>query len=323
MNVELPVILRMALEGRILEKYPVSALTAAAEAVSARYRREGNKGAGFQLASEVEALSYLAARMPATYAANVMALSEVNKRLPDFTPTSVLDLGAGPGTSSVAVCHQFESIESVHLVEPNYHLKKAGQDILESHLPSAVWNTGKVEDFKVTESYDVVMASYVFNEIDPNKLGQLITKYWDACSGVMVILEPGTPQGAGIIQVIRNWAIAKNINILAPCPHSNACPLAEVETRWCHFSVRTSRTKLHKILKGGDAGFEDEKFSYIILSRAPSVKPQYRIVGHPSGTKLREMQVCGPKGAETLQVSKSHPLHKLSKKLEWGDSFDL
>lgn len=323
MNVELPPTIRTVLESQILEKYPMSALTNAANDVSSRYRREGS-GHNFQIASEVEALSYLAARMPATYAANTMVMSAVAKLYPAFEPKSVLDVGAGPGTSTIAARQYFESIQTAQLVEPNYHLKKAGVDLLSTPLNNATWSATKVEDYKPTSAYDLVIASYVLNEIEPKKLGALIQKLWAACSGVLMILEPGTPQGAGIIQAVRDWAIAQNVNILAPCPQSGKCPLAAIETRWCHFSVRTSRSKLHKVLKGGDAGFEDEKFSYIVLSRVQTTPQKYRIIGHPSGTKLREVQVCVASGvAETLQVSKSHPLHKLSKKLEWGDGFDI
>lgn len=322
MNVELPPTIRTVLESQILEKYPLSALTQAAGEVSSRYRREG-QGHNFQITSEVEALSYLAARMPATFAANTMVMSAIAKLYPAFAPTSVLDIGAGPGTSTIAARQYFDSVETAQLVEPNYHLKKAGVDYLSAPLGNVTWTAGKLEEFKTQNAHDLVIVSYVLNEIEPKKLGSLVEKLWAACSGVLMILEPGTPQGAGVIQAVRDLAITQNINILAPCPHSGECPLAGIETRWCHFSVRTSRSKLHKVLKGGDAGFEDEKFSYIVLSREATTPQKYRIIGHPSGTKLREVQVCSPNGAETLQVSKSHPLHKLSKKLEWGDGFDL
>ena len=322
MNVDLPPLIRNAFEGQILEKYMLSALTEAATEVSIRYRREG-AGQKFQIISDIEAMSYVAARMPATYAANVMAMAKLSRGLPDFDPQSCLDIGAGPGTSTVAARQMFENLETIDLVEPNKFLRKIGQELLNEPLAGAAWHGENIESYQPSQNYDLVIASYVFNEIDQKKLGILIDKLWSSCSGAMVILEPGTPQGFGIILAIRRWAISRGINIAAPCPHMNECPLADAEDRWCHFSVRTSRSKLHKALKGGEAGFEDEKFSYIVLSRAESPRPTHRIIGHPSGTKLRELQVCGPRGAETIQVSKSHPLHKLSKKLEWGDGFDI
>jgi ribosomal protein RSM22 (predicted rRNA methylase) len=324
MSFELPQQIRPALEGRILEKYPLSALTKAAEDVSSRYRREEGAAKGFQIKSEVEALSYLAARVPATYAASARVLAEVNKQAPHFNPRTLLDIGAGPGTASMAAAQTFDSLETSHLIEPNRYLKEVGQSFLSPYLKGAQWTEASVEKSGFDkDTYDLVLASYVLNELSVPQVGNLVKKLWAACSGILVIIEPGTPQGAGIIQQVRDFAITNGISILAPCPHSNLCPLKDSPSRWCHFAVRTSRSKLHKTLKGGDAGFEDEKFSYIILSRFPSVPPSHRLIGYPSGTKLREMQVCSLKGAETLQVSKSHPLHKLSKKLDWGDGFDI
>ncbi len=327
MNYELPASIRLSVEGIALERVGVSALRDAAEAVSMRYRREdmgGSSGGGLQIKTEAEALAYLVARMPATYAANARVLAEVERLLPDFSPQSVLDIGAGPGTASVAVGQAYSSIKSINLVEPNRFLQSIGKDVLSPYLVGADWQTDRVESFVPKIQYDLVLASYVLNETPLDKVHKLVEKIWTSCCGVMIILEPGTPQGAGIIQKIRDFAVqADNTYLLAPCPHDGGCPLVNQETRWCHFSVRTSRTKLHKTLKSGDAGFEDEKFSYVILSRFPASRSAYRLMGHPSGSKLREMQVCGPQGTETLQVSKSHPLHKLSKKLDWGDGFDI
>lgn len=322
MNFELPPHIRPAMEGRILEKHPLNALIKAAEDVSSRYRRAEGQG-NFQIKSEVEALSYLASRVPATYAANARVMAEIRKHCAEFSPKSILDIGAGPATACVAACQYFETIETSMLLEPNVYLSKVGQEFFAPYLRGAEWQAKNIETVSFDKAFDIVIASYVLNEVAPNKIDGLIEKCWVACSGMMVIIEPGTPQGASIIQQVRKFAIANGIHILAPCPHSGECPLKDTSSRWCHFAVRTSRSKLHKTLKGGDAGFEDEKFSYIVLSRHPSTPPNYRLIGYPSGTKLRELQVCSPKGAETLQVSKSHPLHKQSKKLEWGDGFDI
>ncbi len=322
MNFELPNQIRPAIEGRILEKYPLNALIQAAEGLSSRYRREDGKGS-LQIKNEVEALSYLAARVPATYAANARVMAEIVKQCPEFTPETILDIGAGPGTASIAASQSFESINVSHLIEPNLFLSGAGQELLSPYMHGAEWKRGQVESVKLDKSYDIVIASYVLNEIEIGKINGLIQKLWEACTGMLVIIEPGTPQGAGIIQQARDFAVQNGVSILAPCPHIGICPLKDTQSRWCHFAVRTSRSKLHKALKGGDAGFEDEKFSYMVLSRVPTTPPTYRLIGYPSGTKIRELQVCSPKGVETLQVSKSHPLHKLSKKLEWGDGFDI
>ncbi|RRT82253.1 hypothetical protein B296_00013320 [Ensete ventricosum] len=46
-----------------------------------------------------ETVAYVASRMPAVYSACHRVLREVRRRLPDFSPSKVLDFGAGPGSA--------------------------------------------------------------------------------------------------------------------------------------------------------------------------------------------------------------------------------
>ena len=38
---------------------------------------------------------------------------------------------------------------------------------------------------------------------------------------------------------------------------------------WCHFTQRLQRSRAHKQVKGAELPFEDEKFAYVALTRAP------------------------------------------------------
>lgn len=330
MNFEIPVSIRAPLEKIITDSVKTSDLLMAAESISSRYRRNSaeSKGNNFQLISYDEALSYVLARMPATYAAVARVLFELKIMLPNFSPQALLDVGAGPGTATLSACQYFD-LKSSCLIEPNKFLCDVGEGIVSTFWKENIvsrWIKGDVAKVlsQIDENYDLVVLSYMLNELPNSQIIDHVKALWDLSVGVMVILEPGTPEGARIIGLIRDevrrWG-DKN-SILAPCPHISECPLKTSEGVWCHFSVRTSRTKTHKFLKGGDTGFEDEKFSYLVLSRNTKFKrPDYRLIGRPSGSKVRELQVCGPNGSETLQVSKSHALYKRSKKLSWGDSF--
>ena len=48
---------------------------------------------------EAETVGYAAARLPACYAVAWRVFDELELRLPDFQPKSLLDFGAGPGTA--------------------------------------------------------------------------------------------------------------------------------------------------------------------------------------------------------------------------------
>ena len=52
---------------------------------------------------------------------------------------------------------------------------------------------------------DVVVASYVFSEIAGAKLrAQMAKRLWARTKGCLVIVEPGTPAGAEVVQDLRH-----------------------------------------------------------------------------------------------------------------------
>src|SRR5438552_16316138 len=75
---------------------------------------------------------------------------------------------------------------------------------------------------------------------------------------------------------------------------------------WCHFSQRLERSKLHRRLKSGELGYEDEKFSYVVASRLPGRKAAARIVRHPVLRKRHlELQLCAPGGLKKETIARS------------------
>ena len=97
---ELPRSIRQAIDAA-LEGVPLADLQHAAQRLSERYRSETRDGRP-HLSDEMAALAYLAARMPATYAAIHASLDALAGMRPDFLPATMLDVGAGPGTGVVA-----------------------------------------------------------------------------------------------------------------------------------------------------------------------------------------------------------------------------
>lgn len=90
---------------------------------------------------------------------------------------------------------------------------------------------------------------------------------------------------------------------------------------WCHFSVRLSRTRLHRQLKGADLGYEDEKFMYLVAGRQPARIIDARIVGYPRIGKVIQLPLCKADGhLENAQISKRDARYKIAKKAKWGDA---
>jgi ribosomal protein RSM22 (predicted rRNA methylase) len=319
---QLPPDLRAAIE-TITGQSGLAALRDAAAAVSARYRGKARVDAAIK--SDDEARAYLGARFPATYVAAYDVLSRVAQAREGFTPASLLDIGAGPGTVALAALAIWPEIETVILLEPNLYLRRAGQEIFDAlGLAGRVkWIEKQIQSADLPEA-DIVTAGYVMNEIiRDDEIEALTAKIWQAAGDTLAMIEPGTPEGNAIILRIRAALLKAGANMVAPCPHSAECPL-QGTLAWCHFSTRVERSKLHRSLKDGAVlGYEDEKFSYVALSRKTAILPAHRVIGYPAGSKIVQLQLCNQDGmASNAQIAKNRPQYKVCRKLEWGDAVD-
>src|SRR6266446_1240434 len=103
---DLPAELKAALDAR-LQGLSRNAAAERAALISQTYRDGGGSSA---IRSETDAFAYALARMPATYAAVTASLNALREIRPDFAPTSLLDVGAGPGTATWAAAEAFPSL---------------------------------------------------------------------------------------------------------------------------------------------------------------------------------------------------------------------
>lgn len=321
---QLPSYLRQAIDD-IVASTATADIQRAAGAVSERYRRVEDAPKPLSIASSDEAKAYIATRLPATYCAMTRVLSGVS-----FEPNSILDIGAGPGTATLAALERFSSLEEVKLLEPNTHLRTVGGELLKAAYPdkAVAWLPASAEQSAFPEA-DLVVSGYVLNEIKQEKgeeaFTQTVRKMWQAAKHVLVIVEPGTPAGQSIILQIRQILLDEGAQMIAPCPHTSACPIAarwQPEEKWCHFSVRVERSRMHRQSKPDAVlAYEDEKFSYLAVSRHEADLPRYRVVGNPQGKKVMIAEVCAADGSyQDRQIAKSDPDYKAFRKAEWGDA---
>lgn len=296
-------------------------LSSAYETLSARYRRESVEPDLF-IKNETEALAYSVARLPATYAANRRVLAILKDLAPDFEPETLYDIGAGPGTAAFAAFFAWqESLSEALLVEPNAPLRSLGQRLLaDLGLPGRYHNQ-TLEAFSPAVVSDLVLASYVLNEIDAGAMGSAVEKLWRAAGGALVLVETGTPLGYRTLLRARDVLLQQDAFLAAPCPHSKACPLAQTDN-WCHFSVRVQRPSLHRQIKpGASLSYEDEKFAYLIATRREIVKPAARVIGAPRRGKVLSLPLCRQDGSFALhQTTRRDPDFANFKRLDWGDS---
>lgn len=270
-----------------------------------------------------DALAYAVTRMPATYAAVSAALAYTAEQLPDWRPASVLDLGAGPGTASFATADQWTDIRHVTMVERNAASRSLAQKLAAAASTPAL-SGAQVTDGDLTRMHlpeaDLVIAAYVLVELRNADVLPLVRAALNKAAHVLVLVEPGTPAGFERIRLARTALVGAGAKAIAPCPHSLGCPI--VAPDWCHFSVRLARSRDHRLTKRADRSFEDEKYSFLAVSRSlgPATRAP-RVVAPPRiGKAAVTLRVCDVPGLAERRISRQNKLnYKAAKKLGWGD----
>ena len=318
----LPAGLAGALQAR-LEGRPRQALAESARRLSESYR--ARKPTSDAIRSETDALAYALTRMPATYGAVVSALGRVASEQPDFAPKSLLDIGCGLGAGAYAATAVWPGIARVGLIDRSrafLDLAAAlAQESGEAAVAGATITTADMTRLPESEGADLVMVAYALTELADADLGPVADAVWSRTQGALVIVEPGTPRDHQRLMSVRARLIEKGAQLLAPCPHAAPCPLAAPD--WCHFSVRLPRSREHKLLKGAEAPFEDEKFSYLVAART-GAGAAARIIGPARHSKIAvTLKLCKNNGlGEISAARRDKARYEGLRRKNWGDSFD-
>ncbi|MEV4434538.1 small ribosomal subunit Rsm22 family protein [Streptomyces sp. NPDC049585] len=320
--------LRTALAG-LLDGLPPRQATAAVERLIANYRGRTPTHTPV-LRDRSDVVAYAAYRMPATFEAVRSALEAFRDRMPQWEPASHVDIGGGTGAATWAVAAAWPQGQRETTVldwaEPALALgaELARGAASEPALRAARWQRQAIgAGLALPAGTDLVTVSYVLGELTEADRGA-VTDAAAAAAQAVVLIEPGTPDGYLRIIAARDRLIAAGFRVVAPCPHSAACPI-ERGTDWCHFSARVSRSSLHRQVKGGSLAYEDEKFSYVAAVREAAVpEAPARIVRRPQIRKGQVLlELCTPEDGLTREtVTKRHgPLYRAARDADWGDEW--
>jgi ribosomal protein RSM22 (predicted rRNA methylase) len=306
----------------LLEAIPEKSLVAAGAHLTNRYRDPSQKAQGFLNAHE--ALAYTAARLPATFA----AVQAVLPHVPFEKVHSVLDMGAGPGTATLAAALHWEHAAQFRLVEGDAFMSAISRQLLEGTPEMGTrefaFDQANLLSLAIENPYDLVILSYVLNELSLIDQGKVLMKAWASTAQGLVIVMPGTPRDYEQLMVVRRLLIEAGAFIAAPCPHHQVCPLSSGD--WCHFSTRLARPPFHRKIKDVSLPYEDEKFCYLVALRDPVPRQNMtRVIRKPlhrSGHVT--LDLCTADGLQRKTISRRDgEFYKEATKLSWGDPVSL
>lgn len=273
-----------------------------------------------------DVLAYAAMRIPATYAQIYSALADIQELVPSWQPKNLLDLGSGPGTGTWAAREVWPMIQESLSIDQHMDFLRLGQQIAsDANLPPMHWEQHDLrKGFATDKTFDIAIIANVLNELSPANADKLIGQALNVCTGVLVIIEPGTPFGFSITQNAAR-KLAKAGHLLAPYIYNSFVPS---EAYYLHFPQRFIRPEFQRRIRQHmrDASlmasdWEETKYAYTIISRLPAERePWGRCVGPIEQQKgFVEVPVLTKEKIETIKVLKRHrEQYTFAKDLAWG-----
>ena len=126
---------------------------------------------------------------------------------------------------------------------------------------------------------------------------------WAQARHALVVIEPGTPAGYARIIALRQQLIAAGAMSPRPARTNKPCPL--IAPDWCHFAQRLPRSRDHRQVKGAEVPFEDEKFSYVVLTARRPRHVDARVLAPPDVTKAEiTAKLCTADGVALANVAR-------------------
>ncbi|XP_061775543.1 methyltransferase-like protein 17, mitochondrial isoform X2 [Nerophis ophidion] len=287
---------------------------------------------------------YMASRMAGGYAAVRRALNEIKKRDPTFAPHSLLDFGSGLGT--VAWASHFywaDTLKEIVCVDSSGPMNILAERLLkgdEEHAPSHIKHVYFRQFLPVSPKvqFDLVTSAFTLSEISSIKeREEAVFTLWRKTSSYLLLVENGTKEGHQILMEARDTLLQKKeervydsrpASVFAPCSHEKTCPkLALMPALPCNFRQK------YMPLNGHNS--QIEKFSYLILTRAPPPEAKSnmsvewsRLIASPQPrTRHVHCRLCCPDGQlkHVVVTPRKHgrDLYRCARSSEWGDQLPL
>lgn len=293
--------------------------------VSERYR--GKKQGESLVNQQNEAVAYAISRMPATFGAVSSAMAQsFNILKEECQIKTMIDVGAGTGAATLAVSEQLV-LENITCLEREEAMMDVGKKLLSSSeiqvVKNAKWKKIDIVKENYEEKADIVVVSYMLNELDEKTRLEVLEKLWNMTNQILLIIDPGTPTDYLNMLEMKQFLVDNGANIVAPCTRQIGCDLPKDD--WCHFLCRIERTRLQKNVKEADVPYEDEKFTYLAASKQMMDKTtKSRIIRHPKiKTNLVEVKLCEDgKIVNRVYTKKEKEIYKKARKWKVGDTIE-
>ncbi|KAF9312614.1 37S ribosomal protein S22 [Podila horticola] len=241
-----------------------------------------------------ESTAYIAAMSPTTYSAISNVLEEVNRRVPDLDPKTILDFGTGPGTAIWAANEVWKKPIQYTGVDTSMAMLETAEMILDSLSTSgeAIKNVAFkpfMSHGPKAQKFDVVMSAFVLSELTSPALRRSTLEHlWNSTNDMLILIDRGTPSGFKILAEAREQILGLDVDLYKPKPKydnfGNILPQEEPDPLEPAHVLAPRKTKHSK------ENFEDAKYTYVVLRKGP----------RPALTAARQAEITPSKATEDV-----------------------
>ena len=223
----------------------------------------------------------------------VKLFSNLDKSFFDFKDDCIfVDIGSGPLTVPIALLLARPELRkknvTFYCIDISQQALSFGEDIFLSvaaRLETTTWKIIRVKgtlDTSVKDKADLVTCANMLNELHDDadmppdflakKYTDRLVSFVDAKNAKARILsiEPGDPRSARLVSLMRDAFIRKNFIPVAPCCHSETCPMdGKKGGKWCNFAftVDNAPADLKRISEKANLAKERAVLSFVAVER--------------------------------------------------------
>lgn len=288
--------------------------------------------------NEELSLIYMAARLDGGFAAVFRAFHEIQARIPEFRPQTLMDFGSGTGSVAWAAHSTWgQSLREYVCVDRSAamlglaeKLLKGGSESGKPCIPGVFFRQFLPVSPKV--QFDVVVSAFALSEL-PSRADRIevLQNLWRKTSHFLVLVENGTKAGHRLLMDARNLVLGDKEKspldlrpsfVFAPCPHELPCPqLNAAKSLACSFSQAYQPIPFHWNKKP-----KEETFSMVILARgSPKEANRWPRITQPVLKRPRHVHchLCCPDGhmQHAVVTARRHgrDLYRCARVSSWGD----
>lgn len=183
-------------------------------------------------------LVYMAARLDGGFAAVSRAFHEIQTRIPEFQPQTLMDFGSGTGSVTWAAhstwgqsLREYLCVDrSAAMLDLAEKLLKGGSESRDPYVPGVFFRQFLPVSPKV--QFDVVVSAFSLSEL-PSKADrtEIVQNLWRKTSGFLVLVENGTKAGHCLLMDARDVVLkGKEKSPLDPRPGFVFAPVSITST---------------------------------------------------------------------------------------------